>query len=296
MGKAREVPVNDESGKIEYHQGFYAAMRLEYDSAPVEIRKELQLGDQPVRLDLLIIKLNDGETLPDPIGRFFRKYNVVEYKSPDDSLNIDDFIKAQSYAGFYKSFGRKVNEIPMKALTVSLVRHAFPRDLFSDLKDEGFAVEERSTGIFYVAGPLCFPTQVVVTSQLPAGGYEALKVLTRNARKEDIILFLQRSETDESYARYAAAILQVSIAANEDLYHKLEQEGVMMGAFERVFYKELAEARNQGLSQGHSEGAHQAQEGFVMRMLTAGKLALKEIAEYSGLTLAQVKAIQKSMA
>ena len=98
MGKAREVPVNEESGKIEYHQGFYAAMQFEYESAPVEIRKELQLGDQPARLDLLIIKLNDGESLSDPIGRFFRKYNVVEYKSPDDSLNIDDFIKAQSYA------------------------------------------------------------------------------------------------------------------------------------------------------------------------------------------------------
>ena len=51
-----------------------------------------------------------------------------------------------------------------------------------------------------------------------------------------------------------------------------------------------------GRKEGRAEGTHQAQEGFVMRMLTAGKLALKEIAEYSGLTLAQVKAIQKSMA
>ena len=57
-----------------------------------------------------------------------------------------------------------------------------------------------------------------------------------------------------------------------------------------------AEGLSEGLSQGRSEGRSQAQEGFVERMLKAGKLALKEIAEYSGMTLAQVKAIQKSMA
>ena len=43
-------------------------------------------------------------------------------------------------------------------------------------------------------------------------------------------------------------------------------------------------------------GRSEAQEGFVTRMLKTGKLALKEIAEYSGMTLAQVKAIQKAMA
>ncbi|MBQ9564414.1 MAG: transposase [Synergistaceae bacterium] len=57
----------------------------------------------------------------------------------------------------------------------------------------------------------------------------------------------------------------------------------------------LAEGRATGLAEGRAEGAQQAQEGFAERMLKAGKLALKEIAEYSGLTLAQVKAIQKNM-
>ena len=48
--------------------------------------------------------------------------------------------------------------------------------------------------------------------------------------------------------------------------------------------------------QGIEQGIEQAQEGFVVNMLTAGKLALKEIAEYSGLPLAQVEAIQRKMA
>jgi len=58
----------------------------------------------------------------------------------------------------------------------------------------------------------------------------------------------------------------------------------------------LERGLERGLEQGREEGVQQAQEGFVKKMLQAGKLALKEIAEYSGLTLAQVKTIQESIA
>ena len=67
----------------------------------------------------------------------------------------------------------------------------------------------------------------------------------------------------------------------------------VMAQFKRAV---RAEAKAEFFAEGRAEGAQQAQEGFVMKMLTAGKLALKEIAEYSGLTLAQVRAIQRKMA
>ncbi len=37
------------------------------------------------------------------IGRIFRKYNIIEYKSPVDYLGIDDFYKVYGYLGFYKA-------------------------------------------------------------------------------------------------------------------------------------------------------------------------------------------------
>lgn len=75
----------------------------------------------------------------------------------------------------------------------------------------------------------------------------------------------------------------------------------VMAQFKRAVRAEAraeakAEFLAEGRKEGRAEGTHQAQEGFVMRMLTAGELTLRKIAEYSGLTLAQVKAIQKSMA
>lgn len=37
------------------------------------------------------------------IGRIFRKYNIIEYKSPVDYLGIDDFYKVYGYLCFYKA-------------------------------------------------------------------------------------------------------------------------------------------------------------------------------------------------
>ena len=74
----------EESGKIEYHYGFYGAVHVEYEPTQVhmEYLQEHELGDEPVRMDMLIIK-RDSAKLHDPIGAFFRMHNVLEYKSPN---------------------------------------------------------------------------------------------------------------------------------------------------------------------------------------------------------------------
>ena len=52
---------------------------------------------------------DDGNDFSVPIsneiGTFFRGHNIIEYKSPEDSLNIDVFYKSMAYAGLYKSYG-----------------------------------------------------------------------------------------------------------------------------------------------------------------------------------------------
>ena len=76
--------MSDETGKIDYHAGFYAAIRGEYRraSAGFEFFHEQELGSAPVRMDMLLIKRGDGGELTDAIGRAFRMFNVLEYKSP----------------------------------------------------------------------------------------------------------------------------------------------------------------------------------------------------------------------
>ena len=58
--------------------------------------------------------------------------------------------------------------------------------------------------------------------------------------------------------------------------------------------EERGEAR--GRAEGEARGRRETMFATAMRMLKDGVLALKDIARYSGLSLAQVKKLQASMA
>ena len=119
-----------ETGRTRFHYGFYAAMKVEYDiiHADVTYEQEIQLGEEPIRLDFLIIKKDAHIVLNDPIGEFFGTVNIFEYKSPEDGLSIDDFYKAMGYSFIYKGYNRQVNELPIGDMTLTLVRHSYPRE------------------------------------------------------------------------------------------------------------------------------------------------------------------------
>ena len=95
----------------------------------------------------------------------FRQHNVIEYKSPGDSLNIDDFYKTLVYAFLYMSLSDKVDGIPADQLTLSLVRQGYPRDMIKKLQTEGMQVFQKYLGIYYIEGAL-IPAQIVVTQEL----------------------------------------------------------------------------------------------------------------------------------
>ncbi|MBQ9896553.1 MAG: hypothetical protein IJM40_04475 [Synergistaceae bacterium] len=56
-----------------------------------------------------------------------------------------------------------------------------------------------------------------------------------------------------------------------------------------------AEMQEQSRAEGKAEGIDDAQKNFVLNMLKAGKLALNDIAEYSGMTLARVQELAKAL-
>ena len=56
------------------------------------------------------------------------------------------------------------------------------------------------------------------------------------------------------------------------------------------------EAKAEGRAEGKREGKRQTMLAMAKRLLANGKLMLKEIAECTGLSLAQVKKLQASMA
>ena len=256
VGAANEV------GKVEYHYGFYGAIHVEYEPTHIKMEylQEHELGDEPVRMDMLLLK-REKTVLTDPIGEFFREHNVLEYKSPEDSLSVSDFYKAQGYALLYKGMEASPDEISLDELTVSLFRHAYPREMLRKLKERGLTVVEAHPGVYRITGTLSVPTQVVVTSRLPAGQYSAFKALAKNTSKEDIIRLLSLADgSDASMIEYVRAVLNVSIVINEETVDEIKEAGIMPEAVRRVFKEEFEAERKEGRLEGREERSQEVYE------------------------------------
>ncbi|MCM1257229.1 MAG: hypothetical protein NC307_05195 [Roseburia sp.] len=86
--------------RVQWHPGFIAAMNLELtqDKEGLFFEKEYNLNTKPLEIDLLIIKKESLMDISNEIGKIFRGNNILEYKSPEDHLDIDVFYKATAYA------------------------------------------------------------------------------------------------------------------------------------------------------------------------------------------------------
>ena len=79
---------------LQWHAAFFAGIQIELEEAEYLIfENEHMLSTKPMQVDVLIIKKNSERAIQKNIGRIFRKYNIVEYKSPEDYLSVDDFYK-----------------------------------------------------------------------------------------------------------------------------------------------------------------------------------------------------------
>lgn len=294
-----------ETGRTRFHYGFYAAMKVEYDiiHANVTYEQEIQLGEDPIRLDFLIIKKDAGVVLTDPIGEFFKSVNIFEYKSPEDGLSIDDFYKAMGYAFIYKGYDRKVDELPIENMTLTLVRHAYPRDLIKALKRSDFVVNEQYPGIYRIDG-IKLNVQLVVSSRLPEGEYDGLQLLVKGCKKDDVINYAVKAmaSSDENVKVNAGTVIGICLDINDNLgdeLNNLKEESAMTGTevialVEKKFKKVLDDAENRGIAEGTVKGISQEKERVAADMLRDGE-PIEKIARYSRLAEETIRKLAKSI-
>lgn len=127
---------------------------------------EHMLSTKPMQMDVMVIKKEPQTSIQKNIGRIFRTYNIIEYKSPDDHLNIDDFYKVYGYGCFYKSDTATVDQILIRELTLTFVCYHYPRKVIRHLEEtRGCLTEKQEAGIYYVTGEL-IPIQIIVVPEL----------------------------------------------------------------------------------------------------------------------------------
>ena len=120
-----------EKTKLQWHPAFGAALRitLQDEMQYLEMHEEYLLSKKPLQMDVLIIKKLRDVQIKKTIGRIFRKHNIIEYKSPDDGLSVNDFYKVYGYGCIYQSNTDRIKEIDPEELTLTFVCSHYPREL-----------------------------------------------------------------------------------------------------------------------------------------------------------------------
>lgn len=172
--------------KTQLHPGFVAAMNLEFK----ENRKDLifekhTLSIKPIEHNRLIIKKDSADRIPNEISAFFRGHNIIEYKSPKDSLNIDMLYKSMAYALLYKANGKSVDERKANDITVSIIKNSKPKELFKFLDKHGYPLTTHADGIYYIEKTEWVPIQIIVIEELSEDTLVRIREFLKNLPKED---------------------------------------------------------------------------------------------------------------
>ena len=203
--------------------------------------KEYNLSTKPLEIDLLVIKKEPDVQTSNEIGKLFRGHNIVEYKSPEDHLDIDVFYKTGAYGSLYKSFGETVDERAADDITITIIRDAKPEGLFRYFKEHGIRMTNPYTGIYYVSDAVLFPTQIVVGKELEQKDHAWIKALSDKVQEQEMRELLERINglTHKFDRELADSVLEVSIRANRQVVEGLRGGDKMCKALLEIMEPEI---------------------------------------------------------
>lgn len=237
---------------LQWHPAFYASLKIELseEAGFLEFESEHMLSDKPMQLDVLIMKKNKSRKIRKNIGRNFRTYNLIEYKSPKDYLSIDDFYKVYGYTCFYKSDVRRVNEIHTEEITITFVCSHYPQKLVKYLRVHARTVIKQSKGIYLISDNE-FLIQLIVTSRLPEEENLWLRNLTDDLRENEtavkLIQEFGKHEKEESYQ----AVMNLIVKANEERFLEVDN---MCEALEELLKEKIEAKERKAEQEGYSNG------------------------------------------
>ena len=281
--------------RTQWHPAFCAAVKLELIENKVDLdyTNEYNLNSKPIQMDLLVIKKSKDVEIKNEIGKIFRGHNIMEYKSPQDDLNLDTYVKVVGYACMYKASEVHVGDIDLDDITITLVREGKPRELLKWFAKNEYVVRQVYKGIYYVEKTGSFPIQIIASGMLSVENQKWLTLLSRNLEQKDAERIVIQAESlkrkDEKL--YADAVLQVTVKENRDVFHKIRGESeYMCEALRELMKEDLDEALEKGTEIGKEIGKEELILGSFKKNRTA-----EEIAEFLGISLEEVKTIEKKM-
>lgn len=252
---------------LQWHPAFQAALQIELESEQDALRyeREYNLTEKPLQIDTLIIKIKPGYKVRRSIGRIFRQYNVIEYKSPDDYISINDFFKVIGYASLLQSNTEREQEIPPEEITITLASSRYPRKLIRFLQTVyQTEITVGESGIQYLSG-LMFPVQILHLPVLDKAEYRWLSSLRSNLNTEDVACLTEIYHRKRKNPMYDA-VMNLIIRANPEKYREGKE---MCEAFHELYADEFRE-----IDQAYAEKSRELEA--VNKALEAANKALEK--------------------
>lgn len=252
------------------------------------------MGTKPKEIDVLIIKKDPGVSIRKNIGRIFRKHNIIEYKSPEDYLSIDDFYKVYGYACFYKSDTSTVNEIKVEEITITFATKSYPRKVIRHLvKEQHLEIRKQGRGIYYVYGER-FPIQFIITPELPKEENFWLCHLTNDLKKAEEAEKLLKEYKNYKDDNLYQSLMEIIVKANKEVFR--EARGMCQALYELMEdeIKEREEvAEKNGEKRGEARGKLLGKQNAFLEMIRDGFITEKEAAKRLNMTEKEIAKLLK---
>ena len=244
-----DTNVNESDRRIQWHEAFVAAMKLELkDYAEyISFSPEYELTGRPKYIDMVMIKdKNKALADEDAFAGIFSRYNIIDYKGVGDRLDMTTLAKGFAYVGMYiyergnnKSVkyisSTKSNEYAnynktdidileeFKDTTLVFIRKAKPVKLLAQLKDINCHIAKTGQGVYTINVAQLFRVQIIVTREISFDRHPWLCALTRNLDEQQAGMLVELEKqgiTDWEYAN-AEEVMDVVMRANREVFESV---------------------------------------------------------------------------
>ena len=228
LAELRELQVPLRS---DWHAAFEALLRIDmhpYGDA-VKIIAEKEIGAGPPRADFLEIVDTGSVTFSKEIFRIFRRFNVIEYKNPRDSLNERVLRKVVGYANMFIASAGHEGDVPPDQVTISIFKATGNTRLFRRLRAAGMLHDTQTPGIYRLTGFTDIPFQIVITGELEGEEYAAYRALTDRAEEADMLSLINNAkETSDDYVReHYNSVINLVLVKNPDYADDFRRDEAM---------------------------------------------------------------------
>lgn len=274
---------NTNEKRVQWHPACFAALNLEFseNKEDLEFFQEQAVNDLPLRIDALVIKKTHNRKIRNEIGENFRWYNLIEYKSPDDELTFNSFLKGIAEVYLYKI---KQEKTRIDSYSLSFIRARKPVTLFGVLKRHGFIIEEKYPGVYYVSGRNIVPIQIIVTSRLNKEAHIWLNSLTKALSIEQAreLVSVTNDLQDIKQKQFAEAVWEIVAKANEELIEKMMEENIMCQALMEIMKPKFDEAVDAKVAEVVDAKVAEAVDAKVAEVVEAKVAEIKQTAFNDG--------------